>query len=192
MYCKHCGQEITGSDHTCKPGDNSVREKFKTLFLTDDEVHLGHLFQGLLPNLVFWGSLGKQALILSDKRIYSSAKQLTKGRFLHGHTVQQLETVSTYGFSKESYPIFIVVIIISLATTILGAFFEGGSLLGIGIFGVLVGLIGYFFSFQTYFYIESYSTRVYFNINYFEKDQITTFIRELAKAIDKTNGMKGR
>jgi hypothetical protein len=196
MYCKNCGQLIDGANHVCKVHPiNSQHEKLQNIFLDADEKYITHLSQGLLANLVFWGNFASQAIILSDRRLYFSGKHLFKGKIAKGQTVQQLDSISSYGLIKIKNIIFLFLswffiicglIIFSIMNSSRWDRDQASTTLAVFVIIGLILLLLYFLLQKTYLYISNTSSSVSLNLNFSAVVAVDRLFKNLAKAIDNT------
>jgi hypothetical protein len=196
MYCKNCGQLIDGSNHVCKNQPiNSQHEKFHNIFLDVEEKYITHLSQGLLANLVFWGDFASQAIILSDRRLYFSGKHLFKGKLAKGQTVQQLDSISSYGLIKTKNIIFLILswifiigglIIFSIMKSNRWERDQAPTTLAVFVIIGLILLLLYFLLQKTYLYISNTSSSVSIDLNFSAIVAVDRLFKNLAKAIDNS------
>ena len=100
---------LTGAFSELKVGEPDVIASDDEVFVDSDEVKIESLGNGWIKNLVLSHGLNKNAMILTNKRLYFQGKALKKGRFIKNEQIVNVEDIT--GVSTEySTPIIGLII----------------------------------------------------------------------------------
>ena len=90
---------LTGAFSELKLGEPDVIASDDEIFVDSDEVKVESLGNGWIKNLVLSHGLNKNAMILTNKRLYFQGKAFKKGRFIKNEQIVNVEDVT--GVSTE-------------------------------------------------------------------------------------------
>ena len=147
---------LTGAFSELKVGEPDVIASDDEVFVDSDEVKVESLGNGWIKNLVLSHGLNKNAMILTNKRLYFQGKAFKKGRFIKNEQIVNVEDVT--GVSTE----FMTPII---GLVVCGLLFFIGLLLSPSRDGLLYSSPVYQYSFWSLWYeIRGFALTILFAI----------------------------
>ncbi|MBO6128607.1 MAG: zinc ribbon domain-containing protein [Pseudobutyrivibrio sp.] len=103
---------LTGAFSELKVGEPDVIASDDEVFVDSDEVKVESLGNGWIKNLVLSHGLNKNAMILTNKRLYFQGKAFKKGRFIKNEQIVNVEDVT--GVSAEYHNPIVSLIVCGL------------------------------------------------------------------------------
>lgn len=188
--CHKCGTSVQGATPKMPTASQSAylsqstyATPIKNLFLENDEQQVAVLTRGIIGTWIAKGVLGRNFVVLSDRRLYESGvstKTLSFNQYLQ---VLPLEAISSMGYYSQIslWPIIMGV------TASLGIVIEIGDEVGNWI-GFLIGFIGavfwtviFFLTRNKLFKISSDSGEVSLNFKVYGEERIQEFARKVGE-----------
>lgn len=181
---------LTGAFSDLKVGEPDVIASDDEVFVDSDEVKVESLGNGWIKNLVLSHGLNKNALILTNKRLYFQGKAFKKGKFINNEQVVNVEDVT--GVSAEYHNpivglvicavVFFIWLIIPQYTYYLGYWDISYNILLIIIFVLFIILL---LTRKAYLKIDYAGGYILFELKNSNRHRAPGFIKALNKVKDK-------
>jgi hypothetical protein len=160
------------------------------VFLDQSEILLSSLTRGALSHLLLGGGLRSRFILLTDRRVYFSGKQLRQGRLRFAQVIIPLDSISSMSIVETQSPILAMfAIILLLAGTGISFLAESMIPIGISAFLSMVVLLAYGLSRHLVCSIASSSAKIEIDFQLYGEERTRQFIRDLGVAIDQARGL---
>ena len=178
---------LTGAFSELKVGEPDVIASDDEVFVDSDEVKVESLGNGWIKNLVLSHGLNKNAMILTNKRLYFQGKAFKKGRFIKNEQIVNVEDVTGVSTEFMTPIVGLVVCVVAFICLIGFAYLQHGIttiqiLLLIIIFVLFIILL---LTRKAYLKIDYAGGYILFELKNSNRYRAPGFIKSLNKVKDK-------
>lgn len=167
------------------------RHEASPVFLEKSEILLSSLTRGIISHLLLGGNLRSRFILLTDRRVYYSGKQLKGGDLGAAQIIIPLDAISSISiFQKKAPGIALLGIVFLVLGIIIGLVAKSMMAVVLSAFFFLFMLFAYGASTHIVCTIASSSVKIEIDFQFYGEEQTRRFIRDLGAAMDHLRGFR--